>query len=72
MYKCDGCLQFTTEPTIMINIDKDTLNRVSFSEDGRKSIKSMDLVGQHFLCRERCASLFMLDIFTRKENQDEA
>ena len=70
LYHCDGCLQFTTTPTIMINIDKSTLNKVKFLEDGRKTIIPMELVGQHFLCGPKCASLLMLDIFTRKEEYE--
>ena len=71
LYHCDGCLQFTTNPTIMINIDEATLNKVSFLEDGRKVIDPIKIVGQHFLCGPRCASLFMLDMFTRKDDEYE-
>lgn len=72
LYHCDGCLQFTTTPTIMINIDASTLNKVKFMEDGRKVITPVPMVGQYMLCGPKCASLLMLDIFTRKENQDES
>lgn len=71
LYHCAGCDQLTTDPKIMINIDMSTLNKVSFEEDGRKTIKNIPMVGQFMLCGPKCASLLMLDIFTRKENTEE-
>lgn len=68
---CSGCQRMITDPTIMINIDGETLNKVVFNEEGRKSIHPMPIVGQYFLCGPKCASLLMLDFFTRKEDQDE-
>lgn len=71
MSYCAGCQRMITDPTIMINIDGETLNKVKFSEEGRKSIEAMLVVGQYFLCGPKCASLLMLDLFTRKEQEDE-
>lgn len=68
---CSGCQRMITDPTIMINIDGETLNKVKFSEEGRKSIEPMPVVGQYFLCGPKCASLLMLDFFTRKEQENE-
>lgn len=66
MSYCSGCQRMITNPEIMINIDGQTLNKVKFSEEGRKSVEPMPVVGQYFLCGPKCASLLMLDLFTRK------
>lgn len=71
LYQCSGCLRTIEHPSLMMNITPDTLFTVAFNKDGRKTINTMGLLGQHMLCGPRCASLLMIDLLTKKEQGEE-
>jgi len=72
LFHCAGCDQLITDPKIMVTLGQRSIAKIESSDDGKKRMINFypGYAGEYPLCGPKCASLLMLDIFTKKE-QDE-